>query len=635
MSRHRALLLALSFGLLTTSCGGGGGGDAVVGNAGCSGACAAAGTSADRLSATDVERILAQAITEASARIKPATLVVVDRTGRVLAAYRMVGATATVTVRAGRAGLVGGLEGLALPSELAAISKALTGAYLSSEGNAFSTRTASQIVQENFSPGEVGSPAGPLFGVQFSQLSCSDVMTRESDGSVGPHRSPLGFSADPGGLPLYKAGVLVGGIGAVADATYGLDRNIDDVDHDDDEAIAAAGAISFEAALDRRADRILVDGRSLRYVDNVDAKAAGAVPAFSSLPASVGGLIAVSGYAPASVREGARFGDATSGIRADTVDFLALGGHVLVDASNGNRFAPRAGTDGGLTVREVRELLRNALTVAGQARAQIRRPLGTAAQVNISVVDTKGELLGLVRTADAPVFGADVAVQKARSAVLFSSTTAGNAIGALPALTYPTTPPQTVALSSYVSAMRTLLNLPNSLADGTAYTSRALGNLARPFFPDGINGRAATPGPLSTSFATAWSPFNIGLQQDLIAGALVAAVFDPATPAGNCTGLQQARNGIQLFPGGIPIYRGSVLVGAIGVSGDGVDQDDMVAALGLQRGAAALATGLNHAPAAIRADRIAPLGEGSRLRYVQCPQAPFINSEESNVCGAL
>lgn len=634
MSRHHALKLALcSAALLVTSCGGGA--DSVVGNVGCSGACAAAGTSADRLSATDVQQVLAQAVSEAIARSKPATLAVVDRTGRVLAVYRMVGATTTVTVRAGRAGLVGGLEGLALPSELAAIAKALTGAYLSSEGNAFSTRTASQIVQENFSPGEIGSPAGPLFGVQFSQLSCSDVMTRESDGSVGPHRSPLGFSADPGGLPLYKAGVLVGGIGVVADAIYGLDRNIDDVDHDDDEAIASAGTINFEAALDRRADRILVDGRILRYVDNVDPKAVGATPAYSSFTASVGSLIAVNGYAPASIREGVRFGDAASGIRADNADFAASGGHVLTDAANHNRFAPRAGTDGGLTERDVRELLRSALAVAVITRAQIRRPLGTSAQVNISVVDGKGEVLGLVRTADAPMFGADVAVQKARSAVLFSSTTAGNAIAALPTVTYPTVPPQTVTLDRYVVATKTLLNRPNALADGTAFTSRALGNLARPFFPDGINGRAATPGSLSTPFASAWSPFNIGLQQDLIAAALVTAVLDPTFPAGNCTGLPQARNGIQLFPGGVPIYRGSVLVGAIGVSGDGVDQDDMIAALGLQRGATLLGTGLNHAPAAIRADQIAPLGEGSRLRYVQCPQAPFINSEDSNVCGAL
>ena len=32
------------------------------------------------------------------------------------------------------------------------IAKAITGAYLSSGGNAFSTRTASEIVQQNFPP---------------------------------------------------------------------------------------------------------------------------------------------------------------------------------------------------------------------------------------------------------------------------------------------------------------------------------------------------------------------------------------------------------------------------------------------------------------------------------------------------
>ena len=86
----------------------------------------------------------------------------------------------------------------------------MTGAYLSSEGNAFSTRTASQIVQENFNPGEISAPGGPLFGVQFSQLPCSDLVRRPGDGSVGPKRSPLGLSADAGGLPLYKGGTVVG-----------------------------------------------------------------------------------------------------------------------------------------------------------------------------------------------------------------------------------------------------------------------------------------------------------------------------------------------------------------------------------------------------------------------------------------
>ena len=41
-------------------------------------------------------------------------------------------------------------EGLVVPAAGAAIAKAITGAYLSSSGNAFSTRTASQIVQQFF-----------------------------------------------------------------------------------------------------------------------------------------------------------------------------------------------------------------------------------------------------------------------------------------------------------------------------------------------------------------------------------------------------------------------------------------------------------------------------------------------------
>ena len=62
--------------------------------------------------------------------------------------------------------------GVMEPTTFAAISKAVTGAYLSSsQGNAFSTRTANQIIQEHFDPGVAGTPSGPLFGVQFSQLN--------------------------------------------------------------------------------------------------------------------------------------------------------------------------------------------------------------------------------------------------------------------------------------------------------------------------------------------------------------------------------------------------------------------------------------------------------------------------------
>ena len=61
----------------------------------------------------------------------------------------------------------------------------------------------------------MGLESGPLFGVQFSQLPCSDLSARLGDGMIGPKRSPLGLAADPGGIPLYKNGVVVGGIGVM------------------------------------------------------------------------------------------------------------------------------------------------------------------------------------------------------------------------------------------------------------------------------------------------------------------------------------------------------------------------------------------------------------------------------------
>ena len=97
--------------------------------------------------------------------------------------------------------------------------------------------------------------------------------------------------------------------------------------------------------------------------------------------------------------------------------------------------------------------------------------------------------------------------------------------------------------------------------------------------------------------------------------------------------MTQLPNGIQIFAGSVPIYRNGQLVGAIGVSGDGIDQDDMVAFLGpRQCGQRRSAIRSRNAPAALRADTIVPQGTGTRLRYVNCPQAPFNDSTEQNVC---
>jgi hypothetical protein len=145
---------------------------------------------------------------------------------------------------------------------------AVTGAYLSSGGNAFSTRTASQIIQSHFNPEESNQPGGPLFGVQFSQLTCSDLVRHPSDGTVGPKPAPLGLAAEPGGLPLYKNGAVVGAIGVMATGIYSLDLDIIDNDANLNEVIAVAGSRTFEAPAGVRADHINVDGRSLRFLDS-------------------------------------------------------------------------------------------------------------------------------------------------------------------------------------------------------------------------------------------------------------------------------------------------------------------------------------------------------------------------------
>ena len=88
-------------------------------------------------------------------------------------------------------------------------------------------------------------------------------------------------------------------------------------------------------------------------------------------------------------------------------------------------------------------------------------------------------------------------------------------------------------------------------------------------------------------------------------------------------------NGIQIFPGSAPVYRNRTLIGAVGVSGDGVDQDDMVAFLGIQ-GAVNAGGAFSQAPTDLRADQLQPAG--ARLRYISCPQAPFTDSTQADPC---
>ena len=615
-----------------------------------------AASSDNHLSVDDVKTVLAQAVSQAQSLGKLATVAVVDRVGNVLAVYRMNGIDTQVTISSTLPATVQkGLDNIVLPSgaagdALAAIAKAITGAYLSSSGNAFSTRTANQIIQEHFNPGERNQPGGPLFGVQFSQLPCSDFSLRfDPTKSIGPQRSPLGLSADSGGFPLYKNGVIVGGIGAISDNHYGIDKNILNFDVEDDEYIALAATVGYEPNVDVKANRITVDGKTLRYSDAIQSDVsqnALSAAAFDSLDSSVGGLIAVSGYANALIKRGTVFGDAESGVRADDKDYAGLDAFVFVDENNNERFRPKAGLDASLlgttaalSQNEVHEILKSALDVANRARAQIRRPLGSQARVTISVVDTQGNVLGIVRTRDAPMFGSDVSLQKARTAAFFSNEDAADFINSI---TTPTNyfdtdlmVKETVDLPNYVTAVKSFVGA-NALSDGTAFSDRAGGNLSRPYFADGIENNPN--GPLSKSIRNnEWSVFSTGFQLDLVMNKVIehvlfAAGATPNDTANNCTESSNSRlaNGIQIFPGSVPIYRGDKLIGGIGVSGDGVDQDDMVSFLGVHNAGVNLGGSIGNAPKNIRADNLTP--QGTRLRFVQCPQSPFLNSTVQNVC---
>jgi uncharacterized protein GlcG (DUF336 family) len=536
-------------------------------------ACCSHQVAAQALTPSDVQTLIAQAVSAAAQLNQKVTVAVTDREGNVLGVFVMTGASATTQIRS--VGAIGrGLEGLTVPAFAAAISKAGTGALFSTSGNAFTTRTASFIIQEHFPPGIDFREGGPLYGVQFSSLSCSDI---KKPGL------PLGLSGDAGGLPVYKNGVAVGGIGIEGDGLYTVDRDPTDFDQPFEEVIAASGVRGYEAPALIRGDNILIDGVRLPYTNITSVLAPQTIP-FGMLPGSVLSSFPVRGAPPSA------FAPATVG---------GIGGEASA------RFFPFVGSTFptaalALTAADVNLIISHAAQTANITRAAIRQPLGSNARVSISVVDTEGNVLGIFRTADAPVFGFDVAVQKARSAVFFSRSDAATLL-------------RNNGMGSYADrAASDSVPLNGSFA----YSDRAIGFLHRPFFPDGINNTQA--GPFSSALSE-WSPFNVGLQLDLIRPALVARpVICSLRPFMNrppctCSSIQVIRNGLQIFAGSIPLYKNGALVGAIGISGDGIDQDDFIAAGGSQGYAP---------PAAIRADQL--IIRGVRLPFVKFPRSPTL-----------
>ena len=736
------------------ACGGGGGGGGSV--SGFLGGGGMPGTQAARacmgncdpgasLNESQVLTILDQGARELAARDLAGTIAVVDRVGNPLAVWATTGAPVQILISSNRPDAVqvpvtslrNGFENTLLPGEFGALAKAITGSFLSSQGNAFSTRTANFIVNPNFPPNNSGEVSGPLFGVQFSQLPCGDWVRRDDpqlngntdafdqfvDGRAGPKRSPLGFSADPGGFPLYINGVIVGGVGVVVpermitDATgqqvavsiYGVDGSPEDSTATVEEQIALAAMRGFEPNDTRVSSTISVMGRTLRYSNTPrggNAKSPAARGLVTQLPAN-GSLRPVPGFydgtrvfpgvsvgtpasgivlATGSVPGALNFGRDRNGrpvqaqilVNPDGTPFLGRNSGAVTNPRNS--IAP-VGPNVGLSSTEVQRIIAGALQVAQESRAQIRQPGGSFVQVNVHVCDRDGNQLGYARTPDAPLFGSDVALQKCRAAAIFSrgdstvppgqegSPTAAEMFLAEDAF-FATSGRsraaaalgisggvRNVTMQRYLERMRAFVPDNDLLDDGTAFSNRSIGNLARPCFPDGVNcvpdGRGGVTagsqqGPLSVDGdPRKFSPLSVGFQleyvKDYVLDGLLGRSLGVAEPS-RCGTL--SANGFQIFPGSVPIFKreidgqgnptGRVFhVGGIGISGDGVDQDDMVGFLGLDRASNEQGALVMNAPTAIRASQIAPrTGGDTNLRYVNCPVSPFNPpfDNEQNVC---
>lgn len=471
------------------------------------------------LSASDVANLIQAAATASNAETM--AIAVVDRRGIPLAVYDKAG------VMPGATDI--GNFGAAVDVNDLAVALARTGAYFSNDQAPLSSRTVRFISGIHLPPGVINAPNADLYGIENTNRGCTLATNFLPGQTIVPSRTlsngtGLGIitgkstlddsdfaAVNPGGVPIFHNGVLVGGIGVAG------------VSHDIAEYVAFAASESNGFGLPN--------------------------------PLPDPGAVYLGGIALPFVIQTTPPADTTSG--------MMDGSYVLgpIDSAGqppeGDLIAPTNGPKGGLSASDVEQILTNAESTANQTRAAIRLPLGSRARMAIAVADLDGTLIGLRRMTDSTVFSIDVAASKARNMVYFNS------------------------------SMRAANDLPG-VPVGTAVTNRTISFGAQPLFPPGING--SSPGPF----------YNLFLQD----------LMKPCTQ-GSQPSSSNLQSGIVFFPGSVGLYKNGVLVGGLGVSGDGVDQDDYVTSGG--------STGFE-APAAMRADQI--FIDGVRLPYFKFPRNP-------------
>jgi uncharacterized protein GlcG (DUF336 family) len=592
------------------------------------------------LTTSDVQALLERAA--AAADLKSAIIAVVDRNGTILGVRVESGVSPQIT--GNTTNLVFAIDG--------AVSLARTGAFFGNSGAPLTSRTVQQISQTtitqreldsnpdvpdpggnstiygpgyvapvgikgHFPPGIQFTPQVDLFDIESSNRDSTSTVTGtrfnvpspyippggslvapESYGQVTgilPTAQSRGIATLPGGIPLYEIQpdgkpAVVGGIGVFFPGTTGyateenstlntpLLRNKHEPDFSqiaEYMAFVAAGGskmagvpfngpVNGAPALSNFTEPFARDdlvGITLNFFGN-------------------GGLEGIKNL----LNFGARFG---SGSPNDGNDYPVNQQGATLLAGQGVPYGwlvtPHAGGD--LTADDVEAIVTRGIAEADQVRSQLRAPLNSTAKMVFAVCDENGNILGLYRMPDATVFSLGVAVAKARNVAYYDN-------------------------PSQLQPEDKLKGVPA----GAAFTARTFRYVSLPFFPEGIDINPPGPGSIRndggvTKYGTTKGPPLPAKAFQTLQG------FNDFNPNTNFRDPYNKanQNGVVFFPGSAPLYKdlgGSAsrqIVGGLGVSGDGVFQDDDVTAV------AALAYA---PPSRLRADMF-------RIRGVRLPFFKF------------
>ncbi len=271
---------------------------------------------------------------------------------------------------------------------------------------------------------------------------------------------------------------------------------------------------------------------------------------------------------------------------------------------------PHVSPDGSssLTTADMNQIINAGIAAAQRVRATLRvQSNGDTGQQNVAMTfaisDKSGNILAMYRMPDSTVFSEDVAVAKARNVAYYND------------------PSQL----QQVDQVATQTGSNQLVAAGTSFTSRTFRFLAEPRYPAGVDGSqppqfsilndAASAGIDPTTGENIGSPAAASAFTSVMGNDVfhVGTNFHDPVTAANTNNM----NGIIFFPGSSSIYKDGKMVGGLGVSGDGVNQDDVVTYLAAQGYLPDTSTTPNAPPA----DDVGV--DGVRLPYINFTRNPF------------